>query len=313
MDRKYEAKVFIYNNTEHVSQYCIDDTKTLIEVGLGIQDIKLCHLSDTNFSGLRLKDNPIVITPGGSAAPTRGSIIETIMPHLRKDMKDEFHSIWICAGAYAAAKNISYFRTDYNFSNNGFFAPQYYLNDTDEDNTVNILSTYDAMGPFYPNNDYSFRMALKKEFKPEDLNQVNLTIPHVAKIYFSSTGKTLSQLYLQGPALVPHSSPSSSLINAYFCDQENYSFNQSKLKTIPKQNMGAVVTRPVNTKSNQGGVLACSTHPEAAVENSKLFQFFQDENRVKLSKSNIDNLKKDNKDTVESFATCMKETFGLGQ
>ncbi len=303
-------KVFIYSSTHVTDPLCVDDTRTLMETEFGFKDVKVDNFATTNFSGLSLKDHPIIIVPGGSAMGIGKDVSVNFIPHVRKHIQNQFHSIWICAGAYAVAGKMDLYRLDYESTENGFTPPQYRISFNEMGEKIGILSDYDALGPFYPNNDYSLRMCMSNELRPETLKQAGLHVPMAAKVNFASTGKTLTQLYLQGPALIKNESINLlSQTQGTFFANTNYQFNSCQPKTFKSKDMGAVVIRPANPEKSQGGVAVWSTHPEAAVNDSKLLKFFKDKNEVKLSRSWHEDIIKDSRETVKQFTSSIKEAF----
>lgn len=210
---------------------------------------------NTNLSGLDPKHTTIVI-PGGRAIMMGGDLVGK-----KEELKNLFskgsNGVFICAGGYLAANEMRL-----GDKKNGMVT----LIPPLSDYSLNILSNFTAIGPFYPNDFYDTCIPYS---------------PHSVKLKSFIGTLNSKQIYWEGCGFIPHKTPDrlgeqEFEVVASYEDKDSYFFNNQKSYDIPLTNLSLVsysnLAAIVRKKpsGSKGGFFASGVHIEAGVQGSKL-------------------------------------------
>lgn len=311
------AKIFIYNGFGTGENSC-NDTKQLFECEHLFDkkaDVIFSHLSE-NFTGLNpICDNPTIVIPGGSASFMGADMFAGGQNAKIQDLVSQgFHYVGICAGSYLATNNSDFFSTRYQYDPiaHTFSDPKYEMSTRIENFSFNICSSYSALGPFYPNDDFNDYQN-KSELRSKELRPYHVTLS------LNETSQNISQLFVEGcgfenqiiPDIGDKKQPYD--VVASYANRENYSFTYpatGQKKTIT--HFAAMIRKRAGLQPNEGGVFLSGTHIEACVENSKLLTFFYSSNarrKANLTDNQYKSLLESQSSDKESVMPLLKSTF----
>ena len=291
-------KVFIYNSHE-TDRNSADDLKELFssnQIFAAKPDVTLSDFN-SNFSGLC---RPTFVVPGG-AAMRMAVNLQPKMQTIQDAIKQHYHYISSCAGAFLGTKNAYVFDnshgtnenktafvdSDYMFSTQDILDPDAYIGD---------INDYDAIGPFYPDDHY-----LGKAKK--------LYMPYRVNLQVTTLDKSLAQLYVSGAGFFRNDHlPKTAEIVATYSPDSSYSFNlpngKKTFETLP-----AMIRRfPTEDK---GAVFLSGTHIETCVPNSKFLRFFQEptQHSHALSAAEYNNFCKEQTETRADIELLLRTTL----
>lgn len=294
------------------------DCTTLFQQWFPNSDVKLDDFT-SNFSGLSWSDQPIFVVPGGGAVAMLMHLNEQ-WSHIQ-DQASGYHLFGACALAYMASDS-QVFHNDYKV-HYGQLEPPRCTGPLAGGDSLSIFSGVTAYGPFHPDHSYGLRMSYR-EFTQQQLWAASLR-PYSTSVKFTSTGKALKQLFVEGAGFVKTSARCDAEFSAYHVQSPHYDFWlksdnpwQNPIgykKRIQSEDFAAMATRKANPDKQRGGVVISCFHPEASVKDSRMLSYFSPENDmgkgVRLTQGGLEEIKRDSEKTNEVMRDIVLAKFGF--
>ncbi|MDF1685019.1 MAG: hypothetical protein P1U36_10250 [Legionellaceae bacterium] len=261
--------VLIYNGSG-VGPKSRDDLKKLFEEYniYPSVDIRLTNFTE-NLDGLEPEKTTIVL-PGGTVFGMSWSL-----KHHKAKIHDFFergcNGVFICAGAYLATNNADVYEDSYTRGDVGEFNPLPYGVNFSEEMNLNIVSDYQAVGPFIPHDAYSTT--------PPTVNLgANVRKPYSVTLFDHEFCAPFSEIYAGGPGFKPITEQANERyeVLATYHDRSSYSFFQRNKSVETIRDMPAMI------RAKDRGLFLSATHIETCVEDSQLLKLMQEGDKVTI-------------------------------
>lgn len=264
--------VLIYNGSG-VGPKSRDDLKHLFEAYKIYPSVDVRFTTfDHHFDGLSPKETTIIL-PGGTVFGMAASLFPK-----REKIKDFFkrgcNGVFVCAGAYLATRQADIFHNQYHLQPDGNFKHLPYGFSLSSEDNLNIVSDYQAMGPFIPHDAYR---AVPSEKRANPM----LRKPYCVTLRNSLDNNIVSQMYAGGPdfkSVTEHASERYQVVYTYR-DCSAYSFFRPN-----ESSQDDVKSMPAMIRAKEQGLFLSGTHFETCVENSQLLKLMRegDEDTIPL-------------------------------
>jgi glutamine amidotransferase-like uncharacterized protein len=297
-------KIFIYYDKD--SAQSIDDLNELLstaEIFPTKSDVRICTFNQINFDGLT---NPTFVIPGGNSTLMGGEIAEQ-MKTIKALFGERFNFLGVCAGGFLGTETADIYQLSYrqivymlydepkyNYS----YKEHLHLGDQNYDFNLRLVKDYKSVGPFYPNLSFI-------DTQPQQY------MPYCVNVSIGNTDKKLAQLYVAGPAFVPHDAKQDSttqvLARYYAYDSLMFGKNGT-LERYPRDSAAIIAKRATETS---GGCMLTATHIEACVKDSKMLKAFETKSEYSpgLFKRDLETLRNQAEETQAEVVKMMKATF----